>query len=35
MKLLSDLIDSDTLTITNLSTNARMWSALRGERPSF
>ena len=35
MKLLSDLIDGETLTITNLTTNARMWSALRGERPSF
>ena len=35
MKLLSDLIDGETLTITNLTTNARMWSALRGDRPSF
>ena len=35
MKLLSDLIDGETITITNLTTNARMWSALRGERPSF
>ena len=35
MKLLSDLIDGETLTITNLTTNARMWSALHGERPSF
>jgi thiamine pyrophosphate-dependent acetolactate synthase large subunit-like protein len=35
MKLLSDLIDGETLAITNLTTNARMWSALRGERPSF
>lgn len=35
MKLLSDLIDGETITITNLSTNARMWSALHGERPSF
>ena len=35
MKLLSDLVDGETLTVTNLSSNARMWSALRGERPSF
>ena len=35
MKLLSDLIDGETITITNLSSNARMWSALHGERPSF
>jgi thiamine pyrophosphate-dependent acetolactate synthase large subunit-like protein len=35
IKLLSDLIDGETLTITNLSRNARMWSALHGERPSF
>ena len=30
MKLLSDLIDGETITITNSSTNARMWSALHG-----
>jgi thiamine pyrophosphate-dependent acetolactate synthase large subunit-like protein len=35
MRLLSDVIDGETITITNLSSNARMWSALRGERPSF
>ncbi|MSQ51408.1 MAG: hypothetical protein EXR28_05930 [Betaproteobacteria bacterium] len=35
MKCLSDLVDAETLTVTNLSSNARMWSALRGERPSF
>lgn len=35
MQLLSDLIDANVLSVTNLSSNARMWSALRGERPSF
>jgi thiamine pyrophosphate-dependent acetolactate synthase large subunit-like protein len=35
IQLLSTCIDQDTLTVTNLTTNARMWSALRGERPSF
>ncbi len=35
MQLLSDLVDEHTLTVTNLSSNARMWSGLRGERPSF
>ena len=35
MQLLSSLIDANVLTVTNLSSNARMWSALRGERPSF
>ena len=35
MKLLSDLIDAESLIVTNLTTNARMWSALRGDRPSF
>ena len=28
-------IYGETITITNLSSNARMWSALHGERPSF
>ena len=32
---LSELIDPSVLTVTNLSSNARMWSALRGARPSF
>ena len=32
---LSELIDASVLTVTNLSSNARMWSALRGARPSF
>jgi thiamine pyrophosphate-dependent acetolactate synthase large subunit-like protein len=35
MKLLSDLAGDDILAVTNLSSNARMWSALRGDRPSF
>lgn len=35
MQRLSDLVDDQTLTVTNLATNARMWSGLRGERPSF
>ena len=35
MQLLSDLVDQQTLTVTNLSSNARMWSGLRGDRPSF
>ena len=35
MQLLSDLVDDQTLTVSNLATNARMWSALRGQRPSF
>jgi thiamine pyrophosphate-dependent acetolactate synthase large subunit-like protein len=35
MKLLSDLIDGESLVVSNLSTNARMWSALCGDRPSF
>ena len=32
---LSNLVGNDVLAVTNLSSNARMWSALRGERPSF
>ncbi len=35
MQLLADCMGEDVLTVTNLTTNARMWSALRGERPSF
>ena len=35
MKALSDLAGNDILAVTNLSSNARMWSALRGDRPSF
>jgi len=35
MQLLSDLVDDQALTVTNLSSNARMWSGLRGDRPSF
>ncbi len=35
IKLFSDLVDGETLIVTNLSSNARMWSALRGDRPSF
>jgi thiamine pyrophosphate-dependent acetolactate synthase large subunit-like protein len=35
LQLLADTLDQDTLTVTNLSSNARMWAALRGERPSF
>jgi thiamine pyrophosphate-dependent acetolactate synthase large subunit-like protein len=35
MQLLTTLIDAEALTVTNLTTNARMWSALRGDRPSF
>ena len=35
MQLLSTVVDESVLTVTNLSSNARMWSALRGERPSF
>ena len=34
MQLVSELA-KDVLVVTNLSSNARMWSALRGERPSF
>jgi thiamine pyrophosphate-dependent acetolactate synthase large subunit-like protein len=35
MQLVSDFITAEALTVTNLTTNARMWSALRGDRPSF
>jgi thiamine pyrophosphate-dependent acetolactate synthase large subunit-like protein len=35
MQLVSDFITEEALTVTNLTTNARMWSALRGPRPSF
>jgi thiamine pyrophosphate-dependent acetolactate synthase large subunit-like protein len=35
MQRLSDLAGSEVLVVTNLSSNARMWSALRGDRPSF
>ncbi len=35
MELLTRLVDENVLTVTNLSSNARMWSGLRGERPSF
>lgn len=35
MQLLANSLGDDVLTVTNLTTNARMWSALRGERPSF
>jgi thiamine pyrophosphate-dependent acetolactate synthase large subunit-like protein len=35
MQLVSTFITEEMLTVTNLTTNARMWSALRGERPSF
>ena len=35
MQRLSELAGNDVLVVTNLSSNARMWSALRGERPSF
>ncbi|HLH23319.1 MAG TPA: thiamine pyrophosphate-dependent enzyme [Chloroflexota bacterium] len=35
MQLVSAFITPEMLTVTNLTTNARMWSALRGERPSF
>ncbi len=35
MQLVSTFITDEMLTVTNLTTNARMWSALRGERPSF
>ena len=35
MKVVSDLVGPDVLTVTNLSTNARLWAVLRGERPSF
>ena len=35
MQRLSELAGESVLTVTNLSSNARMWSALRGERPSF
>src|SRR4051812_33781926 len=34
MQLVSE-VAKDVLAVTNLTTNARMWSALRGERPSF
>src|SRR4051812_30987823 len=34
MQLVSE-VAKDVLVVTNLPTNARMWSALRGERPSF
>jgi thiamine pyrophosphate-dependent acetolactate synthase large subunit-like protein len=35
MQTVSDMVGEDALIVTNLSTNARLWSALRGERPSF
>jgi thiamine pyrophosphate-dependent acetolactate synthase large subunit-like protein len=35
LQLLSTWLDADVLTVTNLSTNARLWSRLCGERPSF
>jgi thiamine pyrophosphate-dependent acetolactate synthase large subunit-like protein len=35
IELLSTLVTPEMLTVTNLTTNARMWSALRGDRPSF
>jgi thiamine pyrophosphate-dependent acetolactate synthase large subunit-like protein len=35
MQLVSTFITEEMLTVTNLTTNARLWSALRGERPSF
>jgi thiamine pyrophosphate-dependent acetolactate synthase large subunit-like protein len=35
MQALSKLVGDDVLTVTNLSSNARMWSALKGARPSF
>ena len=35
MMKVSELAGPDTLVVTNLSSNARLWSALRGERPSF
>ena len=35
IELLSTFVTPEMLTVTNLTTNARMWSALRGERPSF
>ncbi len=31
----AQLAGPEVLAVTNLSSNARMWSALRGERPSF
>ena len=35
IELLSTFVTPEMLTVTNLTTNARMWSALRGDRPSF
>ena len=35
LQIVSDLVDHEMLVVTNLTSNARMWSALRGERPSF
>ncbi len=35
LQLLTTWIDEEVLTVTNLTTNARMWCMLRGERPSF
>jgi thiamine pyrophosphate-dependent acetolactate synthase large subunit-like protein len=35
LQLLTTVLPEDVLTVTNLSSNARMWAALRGERPSF
>ncbi len=35
LQRLAELLDADTLTVTNLSSNARMWAALCGARPSF
>jgi thiamine pyrophosphate-dependent acetolactate synthase large subunit-like protein len=35
MQRLSELVGNDVLAVTNLSTNARLWSGLAGARPSF
>ena len=35
MLKVAELAGADTLVVTNLSSNARMWSALRAGRPSF
>ncbi len=35
MQLVADSLDDNVLAVTNLTTNARLWSALRGGRPSF
>ena len=35
IKFLPTAIDKDTLTVTNLSSNARMWAVVRDEHPSF